>query len=149
MMAGQNGTSMSVGMPGASMPAPAVAAFPDHQTEDALRDDMPLDQLGSVRIARRVLRTVVEQAALGVSGVARMAAMKSGWPRRLGRPLPQHGVGLAVRAGVVAVDLYLVVTPGASMVQVGSGVQEAVGAAIERILGMDVGAINVYIQDVA
>jgi uncharacterized alkaline shock family protein YloU len=28
-------------------------------------------------------------------------------------------------------------------------VQEAAGAAIERILGMDVGEINVYIQDVA
>lgn len=147
MMAGQNGTSMGAGMPGAGVPVP-VAAFPD-QAEDALRDDTPLDQLGSVRIARRVLRTVVEQAALGVSGVARMAAMKSGWQRRLGRPLPRYGVGLAVREGVVAVDLYLVVTPGASMVEVGSGVQEAVGAAIEHILGMDVGAINVYIQDVA
>jgi uncharacterized alkaline shock family protein YloU len=149
MLAGQNGTSMGAETEtGAGVPASAVAAFPD-QAEDALRDDTPLDQLGSVRIARRVLRTVVEQAALGVPGVARMAAMKSGWPRRLGRPLPQHGVGLAVREGVVAVDLYLIVTPGASMVEVGSGVQEAAGAAIERILGMDVGEINVYIQDVA
>lgn len=151
MMAGQNGTSMGAGMPGTGVPG-AVAAFPD-QAEDMPRDDTPddtpLDQLGSVRIARRVLRTVVEQAALGVQGVAHMAAMKSGWPRRLGRPLPQHGVGLAVREGVVAVDLYLIVTPGANMVDVGSGVQEAVGAAIERILGMDVGEINVYIQDVA
>jgi uncharacterized alkaline shock family protein YloU len=146
MMAGQNGTSTGAGMPG------AVGAFPD-RAEDMPRtdtpDDTPLDQLGSVRIARRVLRTVVEQAALAVPGVARMATMKSGWPRRLGRPLPQHGVGLAVREDVVAVDLYLIVAPGANMVEVGSGVQEAAGAAIERILGMDVGEINVYIQDVA
>ena len=35
------------------------------------------------------------------------------------------------------------------LVEVGSAVQESVGAAIEHILGMRARAINVYIQDVA
>ena len=107
------------------------------------------EQLGTVRIARRVLRTVVEQAALTVPGVARMASVGSRWPTVLGRPLPHHGVGLTVRHDTVAVDLYLVVEPGASMVATGSIVQEAVGGAIEHILGMQVSAINVFVQDVA
>jgi len=93
---------------------------------------------------------VVEQAALAVPGVARMASVTSSrWPQLLGRPLPRHGVGLIVRGDRVAIDLYLVVQAGANMVEVGSRVQASVGAAIEHILGMGVSAINVYIQDVA
>lgn len=107
-----------------------------------------VEQLGSVRISRRVLRTVVEQAALRITGVARMASAPVGW-QQWGRSRPQHGVGLAVQGESVAVDLYLVVEPGTSMVKVGTEVQEAVGAAVEHILGMGVSEINVYIQDVA
>jgi uncharacterized alkaline shock family protein YloU len=109
----------------------------------------PVEQLGAVRIARRVLRTVVQQAALGVHGVTRMATVRNGWPQLLARPLPQHGVSLAVHGETVSIDIYLIVDPGVSMVDVGTHVQEAVGAAVEHILGMGVSEINVYIQDVA
>jgi len=107
------------------------------------------EQLGSVRIARRVLRTVVQEAALAIPGVARMAAGATQWPQLLGRPLPRHGVGLTLHGDVATVDVYIITEPGANMVQIGSAVQEAVGAGIERILGLRVGEINVYIQDVA
>jgi uncharacterized alkaline shock family protein YloU len=107
------------------------------------------EQLGAVRIARRVLRTVVEQAALRVPGVARMARGGSRWPAPFARKLPHHGVGLQVHVGGVAIDLYLIVQPGANMVEVGTTAQEAVGAAVEHILGMSVREINVYVRDVA
>jgi uncharacterized alkaline shock family protein YloU len=110
---------------------------------------MPSTQLGSVRIARRVLRTVVEQAALSVRGVAHMAHAHGDWQHIVGRSLPQHGVSLSVHGDVVGVEIYLIVAPGASMIEVGTQVQEAVGAAVEHILGMKVSEINVYIQDVA
>jgi uncharacterized alkaline shock family protein YloU len=106
-------------------------------------------RLGSVRIARRVLRTVVEEAALSIPGVARLASGVSQWPQLLGRPLPRHGVGLTLHGDVATVDVYVITEPGANMVQIGSAVQEAVGAAVEHILGLRVGEINVYIQDVA
>lgn len=111
--------------------------------------EQSLEQLGAVRIARRVLRTVVGQAALGVHGVTRMATAHNGWPHLLGYSLPQHGVSIAVHGETVSIDLYLIVDPGVSMVDVGTQVQEAVGAAVEHILGMGVSEINVYIQDVA
>lgn len=107
------------------------------------------EPLGVVRIARRVLRTVVEQAALGVPGVSALGNARHGWPDWLGGPLPRHGVRLAVHDHVVDVDLYLIAQPGARMVDVGAQAQQAVGAAVEHILGMGVGAINVYIQDIA
>ncbi len=127
----------------------AIDAF---ATENAPDEWAPLDesppQPGAVRIARRVLRTVVEQAALSVPGVARMATL----PRRpslLGVREQQHGVRLDVRGDVVGIDLYVIAAPDVSMLETGTAVQEAVGAAVEHILGMGVSVINVYIQDVA
>jgi uncharacterized alkaline shock family protein YloU len=119
----------------------------ERDSDGAASGDEHVEQVGSVRISRRVLRTVVEQAALRVAGVARMA-VPAGW-QPWGRGRPQHGVSLAVHGDSVAVDLYLIVEPGSSMVKVGTDVQEAVGAAVEHILGMGVSEINVYIQDVA
>lgn len=137
MRASSNGVSNHPAPP----PVGATAVPPE-------AEPAPGEQLGMVRIARRVLRTVVEQAALGVPGVARLAAYSAGWRPVLGRPLPQHGVALDVHGERVSVDLYLIVAPGASFVAVGTAVQEAVGAAVERILGMTARDINVYIQDV-
>jgi uncharacterized alkaline shock family protein YloU len=115
----------------------------------AERDDSHGEQLGSVRIARRVLRTVVERAALGVPGVVHMANGGESWWRRLTRDWPEHGVGLSLHGVSVRLALYLIAEPGVNLVDVGTAVQEAVGAAVERILGLEIGEINVYIQDVA
>jgi uncharacterized alkaline shock family protein YloU len=109
----------------------------------------PSQSLGSVRIARRVLRTVVEEAALSVPGVARLAMNVSQWPHLIGRSLPIRGVALVVRDDVVSIDLYLIAQPEVNLVTVGVAVQEAVGQAVDHILGMRAGEINVYVQDVA
>jgi uncharacterized alkaline shock family protein YloU len=117
--------------------------------EGEISDLEAADALGAVRIAPRVLRTVVEEAALRVPGVAHTARMSGNLPQLLGRALPHHGVGLSVHGDTINVDLYLVVEPSANMLDVGAAVQEAVSAAVEHILGMRARQINVYIQDVA
>jgi uncharacterized alkaline shock family protein YloU len=117
--------------------------------EGEIADLEAADALGAVRIAPRVLRTVVEEAALRVPGVARMAPLSGNLSQLLGRALPHHGVGLSVHGHTVNIDLYLVVQPSASMLEVGAAVQEAVSVAVEHILGMHARQINVYIQDVA
>ena len=137
-----NGTSRYTGEQGAS----AISTEAGSSDDSAEPPDEPL---GAVRIARRVLRTVVEQAALGAPGVAGMASPRPGWRQVRNRALPQHGVALAVQGERVSVDLYLIVEPGASFAAVGMAVQEAVGAALEHILGMTAGEIDVYIQDVS
>jgi uncharacterized alkaline shock family protein YloU len=121
----------------------------DSPTDDSELTDAELTQLGTVRIAPAVLRTVIEQAALRIQGVARMATLSDHLSQYVGRALPRHGVGLTVRGEVVDVDLYLIVEPWAHLVEVGAAAQESVGAAIEHILGMRARTINVYIQDVA
>jgi uncharacterized alkaline shock family protein YloU len=107
-----------------------------------------VDQMGTVRIARRVLRTVVREAALHVPGVVRLAEPPRAWGRLL-RRRPEGGIALQIEGDVVGVDLYLVVEAGLNLVTLGEAVQEAIGAAIEHILGMTVSGINVYIRDVA
>jgi uncharacterized alkaline shock family protein YloU len=126
---------------------------PESQAEGrASVPDVPADtasNLGSVRIARRVLRTVIEEAALSVQGVARLAMNVSQWPHLIGRALPFHGVALAAHDDVVSIDLYLIAEPEVNLVSVGVAVQEAVGQAVDHILGMRASEINVYVQDVA
>ena len=126
---------------------------PERSTEGQTAiSDVPepmAQHLGSVRIARRVLRTVIEEAALSVQGVTRLAMNVSQWPHLIGRSLPIHGVALAVRDDVVAIDLYLIADPDVNLVAVGVAVQEAVGQAVDHILGMRASEINVYVQDVA
>jgi uncharacterized alkaline shock family protein YloU len=139
-----NGSAGAV--PASSTEPPPVQKY---HGPDATESSYQSESLGGVKISRRVLRTVVEQAALGVPGVSRMASFRNEWPHLLGRPLPQHGVGLTIRENAVALELYLIIQSGMSMVEVGTRVQEAVAMAVEHILGMEVSEINVYIQDVA
>ncbi len=110
---------------------------------------MAAESLGVVRVARQVLLTIVSNAALQVPGVVAVAESNERWARRAGRPLPQRGVALSVKESSVAADLYLVVAHDASVVEVGSAVQQEVAAAIEHMVGMRVREVNVYIQDVA
>lgn len=107
------------------------------------------DPLGSVRVTRHVLASVIELAALGIEGVARLAPISSPWPKLLMRAQPQRGMALNVHQNTVSADLYLILKPDVNMAQVGRAVQDAVAAAIEEMLGMQSGAINIYIQDVA
>lgn len=102
--------------------------------------------LGTVRIAHRALRTMIEQAALRTPGVAAIART----PRSLalGKPIPWQGIGLSARDQQVAIDLYLLAQRGANLAEVGVRAQEAVASAVESLLGLHVRTINVYIQDV-
>jgi uncharacterized alkaline shock family protein YloU len=130
--------------------APASAApRPSESMPSAEEPEAVREPSGTVRIAQRVLRTIVEQAALSVPGVARMAHRSTRWPGSLGWSRPQHGVGLDVHGDQVAIDLYLIVRPSTNMVEVGMAVQDAVGEAVEHILGMHADQINVLVRDVA
>jgi uncharacterized alkaline shock family protein YloU len=91
----------------------------------------------------------VINTALQIPGIARIAQSSDPWTRLLGRQLPHEGVALTVKDNTVSADLYLVITAGSNIVEIGSAVQEEVAAAIEEMVGMHVHEVNVYIQDVA
>ena len=103
---------------------------------------------GVVRVARQVLSTIVINTALQIPGVARIAHTNDQWSRLLGREIPRQGVTLTVKDNTLSADLYIVVQSGVDIVEVGTAVQEEVASAIEKMIGMQIREINVYIQDV-
>jgi uncharacterized alkaline shock family protein YloU len=100
---------------------------------------------GKTTIAPDVLNTIARLAALEVPGVARTCAGPG--VHRL-RKAADDGVRVLVRDHTVTVDLYLVVQPDQNVRQVGRAVQAAVNRAIVEMLGMDVAAVNVHVEDV-
>ncbi|GHO43423.1 Asp23/Gls24 family envelope stress response protein [Ktedonospora formicarum] len=111
--------------------------------------------LGSIRVAKQVLSTIVTHSALlipGVIGIAngsRTLPIRNQWSRMLGHDIPPQGVALNVKDNTVSADLYLVVDADADIVSLGSAVQDEVASALEEMVGMQVQEVNIYIHDIA
>ena len=100
--------------------------------------------IGRVTIARRVLETIARLTTLAVPGVYRVAS-QPGVHRLLGR----DGVKIDVDGDVVSVELYVVTDTNVNMLSIGRQVQAEVTRAIQDIVGLRVGSVNVHIEDVA
>jgi uncharacterized alkaline shock family protein YloU len=106
---------------------------------------MEQQNLGTVRIAPEVLATIVRLTALAVSGVTRLSGEPQHWLERDGI---NKGVRVQVKEEAVFVDLYIIGSSEANMLQVGRQIQRDVARAIDTMLGMDVREVNVYVRDV-
>ncbi|MGB9722425.1 MAG: Asp23/Gls24 family envelope stress response protein [Chloroflexia bacterium] len=105
------------------------------------------EELGSIRVSPQVVAAIIALSAAGVPGVACLNACgRQQRPLRSAEELGQ-AVRLNVQGDAVQADIYLTVERGVNMTQVGLAVQQEVGEAIRRMLGLDVRAINVYIVD--
>jgi uncharacterized alkaline shock family protein YloU len=110
--------------------------------------DSPVE-LGTVRIAPGVLATIAGLTALSVPGVARMSGdMVSGVSKLLGRPDALSGVKIQVKDDAVWVELHLVAEPETNLYQLSTQVQRDVAQAIDKMVGMTVRQVDVYIEDV-
>lgn len=99
--------------------------------------------VGRITVDPEVLETIARLTALAVPGVARIAPVPRS--RLLGG---KEGVRITLQDGSVLVDLYLVVESGYNMVALGRQVQAEVTRAIQEMVGLDVEAVNVHIEDV-
>lgn len=106
------------------------------------------DRQGRTTIAPEVLLTIARLSALGVPGVARMEPVPGGVDRLFKRGV-HDGVRLEVKNHAVTVDLYLVLEHDRNVRDVSRAVQGAVARAIQEMVGMDVLAVNIHIEDVA
>ena len=96
---------------------------------------------GTITIATMVLNTIARLTALSLPGVSRMG--------NNGQLLqPASGTNVKVVNGKVKADIFVVVRSDANFYETGQKIQQEVTRAIKEIVGMDVQAINVYIQDV-
>ncbi len=100
---------------------------------------------GRVTIAPDVLITIARLTALTVPGVLRFVPTgMRGALRRGGH----EGVLLAVEQDRVRLDLFIVADAHANLRQVGQRIQAEIARAVRDMVGMDIEAINVHIQDV-
>jgi uncharacterized alkaline shock family protein YloU len=96
---------------------------------------------GTITIATNVLTTIARLTTMNVEGIARLGA--SG--QLLQTP---SGISVRVVEGRVKADIYIVVKPDVNFFEVGQKVQHDIARSIKEIVGMDVEAVNVHIQDV-
>jgi uncharacterized alkaline shock family protein YloU len=87
--------------------------------------------------------------------VARLAALEVPDVLRVGRGGPRWRVALAgspvairVRGDEVSVRMWIIARPGADLAETSRRVRSAVGAAIERLLGLRLGAVTVLVDGV-
>jgi uncharacterized alkaline shock family protein YloU len=110
--------------------------------------DAPVERQGRTTIAPEVLLAIARLSALGVPGVVRMEPVPGGVDRLFKRGV-HDGVRIAVKGQSVTVDLYLVLEHERSVRAVSRAVQAAVARAVQEMVGMDVVAVNIHIEDVA
>lgn len=99
-------------------------------------------------IAPDVLLTIARLTTLSVPGVSRMSPVTGGVNRFFKRGL-NEGVRLDIRDdNVVYADLYVILQNDVNMRDVSRNIQEKVARAISEMVGMQVGRINIHIEDV-
>ena len=102
---------------------------------------------GKTTIASEVLLTIVRFSAISVEGVAGLAPVRGG----LGR-LARRGDGGGVRAevedGVVYLDIFLILQQDVNAREVSRQVQQQVSRAITEMLSMEIGHVNIHIENI-
>lgn len=99
-------------------------------------------------IAPDVLIDITRLAALSVEGVNSLAAVPGG-VNRLFRRGTSEGVQIIVEGNTVNTDLYVILNPNENIREVCREIQTQVARAISEMVGMDIGKINIHVEDIA
>lgn len=102
--------------------------------------------IGKTTIAPEVLHTIARLTALSIPGVSRLAVIPD--VDRLFRKTMSEGVKIAVENNAVYADLYVVIQNDYNVREVSRAIQTQVARAISETVGMDVGNINIHVEDI-
>ena len=95
-------------------------------------------------VGRGVIAELVRLAAFEVPGVARVGRGGPAWRGILGGP----AVSVRIRDDRVLVRLWIVARPGQSLGALTAQVRGTVAATVERLLGLELGAVTVLVDGV-
>lgn len=98
-------------------------------------------------VAPDVLVTIARLSALSVPGVSRMANVSGGVNKLFKRGV-HDGVRIEVEDNVIVANLYLVLKPDVNIREVSREVQHQVARALQEMVGMDIGEIEIHIEDI-
>jgi uncharacterized alkaline shock family protein YloU len=103
--------------------------------------------MGKTTVAPDVLITIAQLTSLEVSGVKRMANVPGGVNRIFKRG-HSEGVRINIQDEVVNIDLYLILKKDVNMRETSRNVQRNVARAISEMVGMQVGRVNIHVEDI-
>jgi len=103
---------------------------------------------GKTTVSPEVLIEIARMATLKVEGVSAMAPV-SGGVNRLFRRGIVDGVRITIEEDTVYVDLYVIIKDGVNIRNVSRSIQQEVSRAIQEMVGMDIGKVNIHIEDIA
>jgi uncharacterized alkaline shock family protein YloU len=102
---------------------------------------------GKTTLAPEVLLTIARMSALSVEGVSRLAQVPGGFDR-LFRHGADNGVQMTVEDGIVYIELYIVLKNDVNVREVSRNIQAKVARAISEMVGLEVGHVNIHIEDI-
>jgi uncharacterized alkaline shock family protein YloU len=103
--------------------------------------------IGKTTVAPEVLLTIARLTTLTVPGVSRMSPVPAGMDRLFNRSYAD-GVHLEMKDDTVNTDLYVILQKDVNIRDVSRRIQQSVVRAISEMVGMQVGRVNVHIEDV-
>lgn len=105
------------------------------------------DTQGKTTVSPDVLVTIARLAALEVPGVSRLAPVSGGVNRLFKRGI-SDGIRIEVQDATVFIDLHLILMENMNIREVSRNVQAQVARAIQEMVGMEIGAVNIHIEDI-
>lgn len=102
---------------------------------------------GKTTIAPDVLVSIAQLGTLSVDGVSHLTP----GPREMNNLFKKgvnEGVDISVEDNVVYVDLYVVLKRDFNVLEVSHQIQHQVERAISEMVGMEIGRVNVHIEDI-
>lgn len=103
--------------------------------------------LGTVHVSPTAVATIASHALLTSYGVVGMASKNAF--NKLAATLtrdPHHGINVQFVQGQIIIDLYVIIQHGTRISSVAASVINAVRFSVEKMIGMPVHQVNVYVQ---
>jgi uncharacterized alkaline shock family protein YloU len=108
----------------------------------------PIRPPGQTTIAPDVLVTIAKLTTLSVEGVARMATVSPTGVNKWFKRGLSDGVDISVENNIVSADLHVILHRNVNVRDVSHTIQSQVSRAISEMVGMEVGLINIHIEDI-
>jgi uncharacterized alkaline shock family protein YloU len=102
---------------------------------------------GKTTIAPNVLLTIARLTTLNIDGVCQMSELPGGFNRMFQRGY-EEGARIQIEDNRVYADLYVILKNDINVREVSRTIQNEVSRAISEMVGMEVGRVNVHIEDI-
>ncbi|MGF6906187.1 Asp23/Gls24 family envelope stress response protein [Fusobacterium sp. PH5-44] len=106
-------------------------------------------EIGNIRIADDVVKTIAAKAAKDVPGVYKLSSgVVDEVSKILGKKRQTNGVKVEIGDNECKIEIFIIVEFGHPISAVAKEVQKSVLNAVSEFSGLNVAEVNVYVQDV-